>query len=219
MDSEIPLPRGIRRGGLVLASALFAATPAVADSAADLAAQMTGSWTSAAQSADPAYDWVESEIVRIWPDRDDGIFLYQENAIIGGSPEDAPDREAAKERPYFQVIIQLRDLGAGSVHTTTWRVSNRDTLRGAWRTDAPDPGGSVLGEVACMGQIWQVAPGYWQGGADCPNTFRGAVRLKSRTLYAPGVYVNWDRGFDAQGDRVWGPVDGGYIFRIKESGE
>ena len=34
-----------------------------------------------------------------------------------------------------------------------------------------------------------------------------------------GYYVNWDRGFDAEGAHVWGPADGGYIFEKKEMGQ
>lgn len=195
-----------------------AAAPALADTAAEsFAMGALGSWTSAEQSYSDAYDWVESETVRIWPDRDDGVWLYQENAILGASPIE-PAGAGAKDRPYFQVVIHVRDVGQSSLHTTTYRVADRAAARGAWR----DPSAfseAWLGEVACMGAQEQVAAGYWRGQADCPNTYKGAVRVVSRSVRTPDAKVNWDRGFDAAGALIWGPAEGGYVFKRKGDGE
>lgn len=180
------------------------------------ATQMSGSWTSATQSAHPAYDWVESEVVRIWPDRTDGVWLYQENAILG-TDATAPQEPGAKERPYFQVVIQVQPLDAHTVYTTTWRVADRTSARGGWRSAASFQR-SWLGEPSCPGMMREVAAGYWEGGAECPNSWRGATRVLSRSVRTPETYVNWDRGLDGAGNHVWGPRDGGYVFTRKDAG-
>jgi CpeT protein len=201
-----------------LIAALALATTANAQNAADFADQAVGEWTTIEQSASPDYDWVYSEILRIWPERRDGVWLYQHSWIIASDPDAAPAYSVrASQPPYFQVVIQLRDFGDGAVHTTTYRLSG-DGARTAARDLSPsaesiDFDEDWLGEVACMGHQQSLAPGYWEGAASCPNAYRGGVRVDSRSIRAPGVYVNWDRGFDADGDLVWGPPEGGYIFK------
>ena len=212
------------RFGVFAAVASLIATPVMADTAVDFAAKVDGGWTSVAQSSDPAYDWVESQWHRVFADREDGVWLYQENAIVAPSAEEATPAEAkaARARPYFQVVIHLRDVGDGRLHTTTYRLADaaaREGARGFWRHEGAAFDPAWLGDVACMGEMRRIADQFWQGGAACPSGYRNAVRLESRALHAPGYYVNWDRGFDAEGAHVWGPADGGYIFERKETGQ
>lgn len=189
-----------------------------ADPAAEFASIATGSWTSRAQSMDPRYDWVESETVHVLPGRSDGVWLYQENAIIAVSPEEAPT-DGVKDRPYFQIVIQLRSIGAHEVHATTYRLDTpeaRAGARGLWKSSSPEFDPAWIGTVACMSEMGRISEGYWTGQADCPNTYRGGVKVDSRSVRTPDSYVNWDRGFDAQGQHVWGPRDGGYVFLRQE---
>lgn len=207
----------------LLMGAVFLPVPASAepDAASDYAALVEGSWSSEAQSADPGFDWVESETVRVLSDRTDGVWLYQENAILA----DQQGRDAepwAKDRPYFQVVIQLRALGRDAVHTTTYRLETaeaRSGAKGVWRdpSRAFDP--AWIGGVACMGEVWRIATDYWQGAAECPNTYKGGAKVDSRSIRTPDAYVNWDRGFDVSGQQLWGPVSGGYIFKRKGNSE
>ena len=217
----------MKRAALFLAvwvlsgSATAKALVSDADPAAEFVAIAAGSWTSREQSVDPRYDWVESETVRILPDRTDGVWLYQENAILASSPVEAPSPDA-KDRPYFQIVIQLRSLGPEVVHSTTYRIDTpeaRAGARGLWKVGGEGFDASWIGGVACMNELRRVAEGFWTGEADCPNTYKGAVRVDSRSVRTPDSYVNWDRGFDAKGQYVWGPVSGGYIFLRKETPE
>ncbi len=199
---------------LCFAICLFAA-PAAADTAAEFAESAAGSWSSAEQSADPGYDWVESEVRQIWPDREEGVWLYQENAIIAASPE-VPVEGDPKARPYFQVVVHIQDVGGGTLHTTTYRVADRAAAKGTW--SAPDTfSPDWLGEVSCMGSMQRVGEGFWRGETTCPNNYRGAARVVSMSVRSPGAHVNWDRGFDAEGNHVWGPAEGGYIFKRKDA--
>ncbi len=203
---------------LLCALAAFAvsALPATADTLAEFAADTTGSWTSVEQSASPDYAWIESDTRQIWTDRDDGVWFYQENASMGDNPDSEPTADA-KSKPYFQIVIQARDLGDGDVHTTSWRLDRAAGADIHAEMQKPDVAFKPewLTEVACMGRMQRVGAGYWEGGSTCPNTYKGGVKVESRTIRAPGLYVNWDRGFNAEGEHIWGPASGGYIFKRK----
>lgn len=175
-----------------------------------------GSWSSQEQSVDETYSWVNSELARIWTDDEDGIWIYQENTIYAPDPETLPETEP---EPYFQVVIHLRDLGDGLLHTTTHRIVDRASARQYSLGNLAEFNSDWLGEVACMGKMQQVADGFWNGAATCPNNFRGGAKVESRSVYAPGAYVNWDRGFNAAGEHIWGPAQGGYIFKRVEEEE
>lgn len=185
--------------------------------AAEFADQAQGVWTSAEQSREEAYDFVASETWRIWQARNDGVWLYQQNWILAENASSRPGRmvRTRHERvPYFQVVIQLRDFGDGDVHTTTYRLKP-----GARRTAQQFAAGNGaafseewLDGVACMGRLKSVGERYWQGSASCPNAYKGGVRVESISVRSPGSYVNWDRGFDGEGEHIWGPSEGGYIF-------
>lgn len=199
-------------------AALAICGAATAQTAEDFASEAVGQWTTIEQSESPDYDWVYSEIMRIWPEREDGVWLYQQNWIIASDSGAAPAYSVRASRPpYFQVVIQIRDFGDGALHTTTYRLANAEA-REAARELSPQVemiafGADWLGEVACMGRQQFIAPGFWEGSANCPNGYKGAVRVDSRSIRSPGSYVNWDRGFDADGNLVWGPPGGGYIFK------
>lgn len=213
-------PAWIMSGALAIAACASAEdykAPGGRDDAAEYARLALGSWSSRDQSADPAYDWVESETVRVLTDRIDGIWLYQENAVLAASP-DAPPAAGAKDQPYFQVVIQLQALGDGEVHTTTYRLDTaaaRAGAKGLWRDPSRDFAPEWIGTVACMGHMRRVAEGFWQGAVACPNGYKGGVKVDSRSIRSPDAYVNWDRGFDLSGRQVWGPATGGYIFNRK----
>lgn len=206
---------------LTFLAACLLAAPAFADPATEFAGIAAGSWTSRAQSADPRYDWVESETIRILQDREDGVWLYQENAILATSPDETP-AAGAKDRPYFQIVIQLRSTGPHDIHSTTYRIESpegRAGARGLWRSQGTGFDPDWIGSVACMSSLSRISEGYWTGAADCPNSYRGGVKVDSRSIRTPDSYVNWDRGFDVAGQHVWGPAAGGYIFLRKETAE
>lgn len=210
----------------LLPAFLLALSPAALaqQAAEDFAGHAVGAWSSEAQSADPAYDNVYSETIRIFPGREDGAWLLQQNWIIGTSPDPGWTRDdMANTAPYFQVVIQIRDIGGGEVHTTTWRLAD-DDARAATRQISPHAidglsrfTEDMLGEVACMGRMQRIADGFWEGAATCPNGYKGGVKVDSRSIRTPDTYVNWDRGFDASGKHIWGPASGGYIFKRKDT--
>lgn len=199
----------------MLMLALLAAAPtAQPDLAADYAAVAVGSFSSQAQHrADPAYDWAEARVIRIWPDRTDGIWLYHEQAIISVNGL-TPDQ--ARARPYFQFVARINVLAPGVLRRENFRLKDPAAWRGLQAGDArlATLGPADLGPASCHNRLEVVSRSTFIGRTEsCANNWRGAVRLDSVSVTSPDAYVNWDRGFDAAGNRVWGPAHGGYEFR------
>jgi hypothetical protein len=182
--------------------------------AEELAAIYTGSFTSMEQCGTEGWGCVESEIVRVWPEREDGVWLYQENAWLGDDPESADP--AAKQRPYFQRFVRLVSAGEGRVVRTIYTMTDPASVTGAYA----DP--SVLNHESvdsanCSGVVERIAAGYWYADfPTCPSGLRGAVRTHSRSIHTPDGFANWDRGFNAEGAVVWGPSESGYVFKRVE---
>lgn len=198
---------------LAFALAAQAAAPAAPDLAETYAANVTGTYSSAAQHrADPGYDEVEARIIRIWPDRTDGVWLYQEQAII---TQDGLTPEEARARPYFQFVARVTPIGNGLLRRDNFRVLARERWVGVTGGDvrlaALSP--ADLAPASCHNRIELISPGYWIGRTEsCNNAFRGAASMESRSISTPAGFVNWDRGLALDGSHVWGPRSGGYVF-------
>lgn len=174
----------------------------------DYARVATGHFSSAAQhKADPRYDEVEVRIVRIWPERTDGLWLYQEQAIVSVPGK---MREEALAAPYFQFVGRIVPLGDGIFRRDNYRVKDGARFAGA-KIGALTQ--ADLAEASCHNRIERVASGWFTARTEsCANRYKGAAAMRSLSTMSADVQVNWDRGFDAEGRRIWGPADGGYIF-------
>lgn len=175
---------------------------------------VVGTFSSAEQHrAEPAYDEAEARIVRIWPGRTDGAWLYQEQVIVnqpGVSPAEA------RRKPYFQFVARVVEIAPGILRRDNYRVKDGAAWLGIAEGDSRlarlSP--ADLAPASCHNRIERVAAGHWSGRTEsCANGYKGAVFMQSLSLATPDLYVNWDRGFDAAGKVVWGPEGGGYIFR------
>jgi len=174
---------------------------------ADYARIAPGLYTSETQHAtDPRYDIVEAHVTRIWPERTDGVWLYQEQAIInraGMTPEQA------RAAPYFQRVARIARTADGTLRRDNFVLTDARAVAG--KPEAITP--AMLGPAGCHNVLERVAAGYWTARTDgCANGYKGAVEMRSLSVQTETVYANWDRGFDAKGARVWGPADGGYVF-------
>lgn len=174
----------------------------------DYARAAIGRFSSAAQHrADPRYDEVEARIVRIWPERTDGLWLYQEQAIVNVPGK---TREAALAAPYFQFVARVVPLGDGVFRRDNYRVKNAARFAGA---NVASLTSADLNEASCHNRVERVSAGWYVARTEsCANGYKGAVSMRSLSTMSRDSYVNWDRGFDAEGRRVWGPEAGGYVF-------
>jgi hypothetical protein len=174
----------------------------------DYARTVTGRFSSVAQHrADRRYDEVEARVVRIWPERIDGLWLYQEQAIVNVPGK---TREQTLAAPYFQFVARVVPLGDGSYRRDNYRVKNGARFAGA-QVAALTP--ADLHDASCHNRIERVTSGWYVARTEsCANGYKGAISMRSLSISMPQSYVNWDRGFDAEGRRVWGPEAGGYVF-------
>ena len=111
------------------------AGPAPESHLPELTAITVGSFSTIEQARrDARYGVAESEIVRIWPERTDGVWLYQEQALLGDSAATRDD--AMKDKPYFLRVIHSVETAPGVVTRTVHRLEDPSKALGAWRTKA-----------------------------------------------------------------------------------
>lgn len=182
---------------------------------ADYAAVATGRFSSLAQHRrDARYDEVEVRVVRIWPERADGLWLYQEQAIANQSGK---TREQALAAPYFQFVARVVPLRSGVLRRDNFRVRDGGRFAGARVGQLSQ---ADLMEASCHNRIERVAPGWFTAVTEsCANRYKGASWMQSLAVTTAQTHVNWDRGFDQAGHRVWGPEAGGYIFNRVDQGQ
>ncbi|ANY21132.1 Chromophore lyase CpcT/CpeT [Tsuneonella dongtanensis] len=192
---------------------LLAAAMATPDPALDYAQAAVGVFSSEEQHrADPRYDWAEARVVRIWPDRTDGVWLYQQQAIIN---QEGRTPDEARARPYFQFVARVRANEPGVLRRDNYRV--RDGAKWLNIEEAADAAGLSPADLAppsCHNRLEKVAIGTYTGRTEsCENGYKGAARMQSLSITTVDAYINWDRGFDPAGGLVWGPASGGYVFK------
>lgn len=175
----------------------------------ELAAWMTGSFSSARQATEAPDDYFDIllHMVPIWTERTDGPWLYVEQAAA-----------SAPEAPYRQRVYQLVVLDGGGLRVDIGEFPG-DPLRfaGAWTDpsafDALRPE-DLAPRTGCSVHLERSGGGYTGStlGEGCTSTLRGASYATSFVTITEISVTSWDRGFDAQGEQVWGPTEGPYRF-------
>ncbi len=177
---------------------------------AQLTDWMTGTFSSAGQAqADPNnYRDIRLRMVRIWPDRAGGPWLYVEQAAA-----------AAPDRPYRQRVYRLALRDDGALESQVYELPG-DPLRFAgWHVaptlfDALSPT-DLAKKEGCTVVLRRRGDGVFVGGTQgraCPSSLHGAAYTTSEVTISPDRIVSWDRGFDTDGRQVWGATAGGYVF-------
>lgn len=194
---------------------LTAVVPAAADTLDEYVAYRSGVFSSAAQAAaDSRYDAVTWHIAEIWTDRDpEGRWLYTESRIDGS------------DAPYLQRLSRVSLLPDGSLRSERYRLPDADRYVGAYddvgRFEDLDTERLTRLE-GCDGIVVRAGRGRFEGGTvgkRCANDYKGASYAVSHSTTEDGRLVNWDRGFDANGELVWGPPAGGYRFERLDGAE
>jgi len=168
---------------------------------------MTGTFSSAAQAAeDPEFFAVSLHMTPIWTDRQDGRWLYVEQAV-----SDAPDR------PYRQRVYLVDEVAPGLFETRVYTLPDPGSVIGAWRTDAPlnDLNPDDLEEREGCSIVLRRHDETFIGSTLawlCSSSLRGASYATSEVMITPDGMVSWDRGFAEDQKQVWGSVNGGYVL-------
>ena len=190
---------------LVLSGGWRACDPAGLD---ELARLMAGHYTSAAQaSADPDYFDITLHMVPIWTDRIGARWLYLEQAVT-----------AKQDAPYRQRVYRLLPCGPCSFESAVFELPEPEKYIGAWAVAQPlaDLHPSELIErEGCAVYLTRTGCQAYSGstcGHGCSSSLGGAAYATSEVVLEPGRLTSWDRGFDADGNQIWGAEKGPYVF-------
>jgi hypothetical protein len=180
-----------------------------------LADWMTGTFSSAVQAADdPQFFDVTLHMTPIWLDRDDGPWLYVEQAMA-----EYPDR------PYRQRVYQLRRVDRDLFESRVFTLPDPPAVIGAWRAETPLDAlapGDLERREGCSILMRRRGDAFVGSTLArlCTSTLQDATYATSEVLITAEGMVSWDRGFDADGNQVWGSTEGGYVFdRIMDDTE
>jgi hypothetical protein len=142
----------------------------------------------------------------IWQDRHDAFWLYVEQASAN-----------SQDKPYRQRVYRLQELKNGLFESRVYTFPDPRKHVQAWKEEDPlaDLSPKDLEERKGCFIVLQWTGESFQGstlGRLCESTLRGASFATSEVVLNPDRMLSWDRGFDAQGQHVWGADKGGYIF-------
>ncbi len=121
--------------------------------------------------------------------------------------------------PYMQRVSRVTAAADGTLSARRYLIAQPERVLGAWA--APDKFVGLtpddLTEIqGCEAVITRAGRGRFEGGTvgnRCGNAYKGASYAISRSVLTAEDMLNWDRGFSADGELVWGPAAGGYRFR------
>jgi len=174
---------------------------------------MCGSFSSQEQAEnDSSYLNIELEMVQIWQDRTDGPWIYIEQSVA-----------ETKEKPYRQRVYQIRQRSDGKIKSIVHSLPDPLRFAGDYKKDFPllrlTPD-SLMTKEGCEVVLYRADDGYFEGGTidkNCSSDLRGANYATSEVMIDKDKMITWDRGFDENGNQVWGATKGGYIFKKKLS--
>lgn len=171
---------------------------------------MQGSYNSATQAAeDSSYYNISLHMYPIWKDK--GNFLYVEQAL-----------NSMQDKPYRQRIYEVKRVDEETIASYIYTIPNDSLWIGKWKTpeafDSVSPSDIVL-RNGCEVLLKQQEDGTFMGRTGektCESSLRGASYATSEVAIDKGLIVSWDRGFDTEGNHIWGAEKGGYVFEIVE---
>ncbi|MFC1573289.1 chromophore lyase CpcT/CpeT [Candidatus Eisenbacteria bacterium] len=210
----------ILMGAFLSASALAVpetdapATPQTDRELTRLAEWMTGYFNSAEQAAaDSAYYDIRLRMVPIWRDRLDGYWLYVEQAVV-----------RMEHRPYRQRVYHVTRASEDTFESAVYELPNPLRFVGAWRQPGlfasltPD---SLEIRTGCSIILRKTDKHTYEGSTqdqECLSSLRGASYATSEVIIRKDQLMSWDRGFDEEGNQVWGATKGGYAFKRLSKG-
>ncbi|MFT4772379.1 MAG: CpeT protein [Cryomorphaceae bacterium] len=172
---------------------------------------MSGEFSSAEQAANEAtYDDITLKMIHIWPKKKTGAWIYVEQALA-----------SRPNQPYFQRVYFLREMGDGQFSSDIYIIPEQEKFIGAWK-DA-----SQFVEVDQFDLKYQDGcavfldyDGFQYSGSTnaetCKSSLQGASYATSEIKVTKGVLESWERGYDAEGNQVWGAEKGAYVFKIND---
>jgi hypothetical protein len=146
-------------------------------------------------------------MIPIWTDREDGHWLYVEQAAA-----------SSLDRPYRQRVYHVTAQEDGSFRSEVYSVPEPLRFAGAWKLENPLEGltpDQLQIREGCAVIVRKRSGNRFSGStvdAQCTSNLRGASYATSEVEITPEGIESWDRGFAASGEQVWGAENGPYVF-------
>jgi hypothetical protein len=175
---------------------------------------MAGHYSSADQAkADSSYFNIHLHMVPIWDSAEDPdtVWLYVEQAAFG-----------YLDQPYRQRVYRLTEEPESEgtrFRSAVFTLSAPMRFAGAWDSVAAFDGltpDSLVERSGCDLVLTRFEDGSYAGSTGentCPSALRGAAYATSEVTMDNRQLLSWDRGWDENGEQVWGAEKGGYVFR------
>ena len=172
---------------------------------------LTGSFSSADQAAaDSNFSDIRLEMAPVWENRTDGYWIYVEQASAGNL-----------SKPYRQRIYRLTQENDSTFLSTVYTMPDPLRFAGAFKNKdllqslSPD---SLTERDGCAVVLTRYSGDMFVGstaGLNCDSDLRNAAYATSIVIVSKDQIYSWDRGYDINGNQVWGAEKGGYIFKKK----
>ncbi len=167
---------------------------------------MQGSFNSEAQAKkDSSYYNISLHMYPIWKDK--GNYLYVEQAL-----------NSMQNRPYRQRIYKVTRLNDSLFSSAIYTIPSDSLWIGKWKTPLdfekirPE---DLVERTGCAVVLKKIGDNHFKGATGdktCKSSLRGASYATSEVEIKKGQILSWDRGFDTNGNHVWGAVEAGYVF-------
>ena len=171
---------------------------------------MQGSFSSQAQSLEnKAYFDIRLNMVKIWPQRSDGHWLYVEQAAAN-----------YLDKPYRQRIYHVYKHPEKPSHYASAVYEMPDAMSFAGAYANPEAFNAITAEdlierIGCTVYLDVQADGSFSGstpGKECLSSLRGASYATSIVRIDDAGIESWDQGFNSEDEQVWGAIEGPYVF-------
>ncbi len=189
------------------------AGPPVESDLSRLVSMMSGSFSSAGQAAeDPEYFDITLRMVPIWRHRSDAHWFYVEQSVT-----------ASQDKPYRQRVYRVSQFDDCIFRSTVYSLPDPQSYTGEWQKEIPLDGLSpddLTKRQGCTVILEMTDGGTFCGcttGTSCQSSLNGAAYATSEVTITTDHITSWDRGFNADGEQIWGAEKGPYIFeRIED---
>ncbi|MEL6554244.1 MAG: chromophore lyase CpcT/CpeT [Cyanobacteria bacterium J06621_11] len=173
-----------------------------------VASHLEGVMSTAQQAAtDPNFVGVQMTTCRvnITNPQPNSVYLYQEQALT-----------ESLASPYRQRFLQIVPGENDRIQSLTFKPNTPEEWTGLCNQPNRNLSHSNMGEQTCTVSLRVATIGGFVGSTPaggCAANVRGAISITNVVVLHDRGMDTWDRGLDAEGNRVWGAQDTPYQYR------
>ncbi|NEN22665.1 hypothetical protein G3O08_03985 [Cryomorpha ignava] len=169
---------------------------------------MTGEFNSAEQAKnDTSYKNFTLKMTQIWPDAPNGAWIYVEQALA-----------STPAKPYSQRIYFLSEINDSQFSSDVYAIPGEEKFVGAWKSPEKFEGMTAFdlkyqnGCTAFLDYDGFQYAGVTNEGT-CKSNLNGSDYSTSQIMLLPNEIRIWEKGFDTDGNQIWGSTEAPYSFK------